>query len=691
MLLLPAVYFLFIADVAWLIFWHLTHNASVFEATHSLRASIVAYLLPLAAGILLLLFMIKPLFARRAKPPAIFALSRVEQRHLYTFVDKLCTLLGSPKPTRIDVDCQVNASASFNRGFRGLFSNQLVLTIGMPLAAGLSLPEFTSVLAHEFGHFSQGTGMRLTFIVRSINAWFARLVYERDSWDQFLIDLARGDTHWTLMLFSLLARLMIWITRRILWGLMHLGALVSSFMLRQMEFDADLHAIRVVGSSVYNASDERIRMLAVATNAAFSDLTNAWRERRLCDDLPHLIVDREHSMPADIRSQVRFHFESQQTGWFDTHPADLERRAAALRENAPGIFHSNLPARALFNDFDAVSRRATELFYRQELGPHFSPDQIVATSTLVDQRGQMTDAANALDRVFQGLINPVRPVFPRLDAELPDDPAAAAERLLAARNDFLAALPDARVAVKPFDSASESLTRLLSAQIQARAHGASAADAEARCRAAEAQCALSLGTINAALRHAVTRLEITLALESAQRQAARAAATAEVRAASEDVADYALVDNTSTDDPLLLALDTLRMAAPALEKLRRSYICLATALSFYKPGNLPESVVHEILHCAERTHADLKAAREILCRAQYPYDTSLQRLNIAHYASEQLPGPHEVGDLYQCAKSSLNAIYSLYLRILADLAARVEATEKSFGLDPLPSPPKPAP
>ena len=62
----------------------------------------------------------------------------------------------------------------------GVFKKDLVLTIGLPLVAGLSIREFGGVLAHEFGHFAQGGGMRLTALVRFVNGWFARVVYERD-------------------------------------------------------------------------------------------------------------------------------------------------------------------------------------------------------------------------------------------------------------------------------------------------------------------------------------------------------------------------------------------------------------------------------------------------------------------------------------------------------------------------------
>jgi hypothetical protein len=52
----------------------------------------------------------------------------------------------------------------------GVFKKDLVLTIGLPLVAGLSVREFGGVLAHEFGHFAQGGGMRLTALVRYVNA-----------------------------------------------------------------------------------------------------------------------------------------------------------------------------------------------------------------------------------------------------------------------------------------------------------------------------------------------------------------------------------------------------------------------------------------------------------------------------------------------------------------------------------------
>src|SRR5262249_52685544 len=151
---------------------------------------------------------------------------------LFAFVQKICALVGAPKPSRIDVDCQANASAGLRRG---LWSRDLVLTIGLPLVSGLDMRQFAGVLAHEFGHFAQGAGMRLSYVIRNINFWFARVVYERDAWDQKLDQTARGsDLRIGVVLHA--ARGCVWVSRRILWALMQAGHAISCFMLRQMEY-----------------------------------------------------------------------------------------------------------------------------------------------------------------------------------------------------------------------------------------------------------------------------------------------------------------------------------------------------------------------------------------------------------------------------------------------------------------------
>ncbi len=250
MVLLPAIYIALIALAGWGVLYHLTQDTWIFNGSGGMVFRMILYAGPAVAGGILVFFMLKPLFARRPKRAELLSLDPVEEPLLFAFVQRICQLVQAPMPCRIDVDCQVNASASLRRG---LWSRDLVLTIGLPLAAGLDMRQFAGVLAHEFGHFAQGAGMRLTYVIRNINFWFARVVFERDKWDQQLEQSAkRVDFRVGVMLHA--ARGCVWLTRRILWALMHAGNAISCFMLRQMEYDADGYESKVAGSDAFEST-----------------------------------------------------------------------------------------------------------------------------------------------------------------------------------------------------------------------------------------------------------------------------------------------------------------------------------------------------------------------------------------------------------------------------------------------------
>ena len=166
MVLLPVLYLAIIAVLGYLVLYS--------------EATIVSII-----GGVLILFMLKPIFAKpgKARPPR--ELTAEQEPLLFAFIARLCEAVGAPQPKQIVVNCDVNASAGFRKGFLSIIARQdLVLVIGLPLVAGLTLRQFAGVLAHEFGHFTQGAGMRLGYVIRMINLWFVRVVYERDAWDE---------------------------------------------------------------------------------------------------------------------------------------------------------------------------------------------------------------------------------------------------------------------------------------------------------------------------------------------------------------------------------------------------------------------------------------------------------------------------------------------------------------------------
>ncbi len=241
------------------------------------------------------------------------------------------------------MDCQVNASASLRRG---LWSKDLVLTVGLPLASGLDMRQFAGVLAHEFGHFAQGAGMRLTYVIRKINFWFARVVYERDAWDVKLERIGARALIGASASCCTMARGCVWLTRRILWALMHAGHAISCFMLRQMEYDADSYETKLAGSDAFELTASRLRILNAATQRAYEDVRQSWASNRLPENLPLLIDHKASSLPAEIQQKISTSAASEKTGWFDTHPCDADRIREARRLNERGVFRLAEPTTA---------------------------------------------------------------------------------------------------------------------------------------------------------------------------------------------------------------------------------------------------------------------------------------------------------------------------------------------------------
>jgi Zn-dependent protease with chaperone function len=364
MVLLPIIYIGIIFAVAYAVCHHAVHP---WYSLGSGWVAVLGYVAPLIVGAILVFFMIKPLFARRPKEVEDQQVREDDEPDLFRFVHAICALVKAPRPHRIQIDLRVNASAGFRRGLLDLFSRNLTLTIGLPLVAGLSVREFGGVLAHEFGHFTQGAAMRLTFIVRSVNSWFARVVYERDAWDERLRSAAaRSDFRIRIILH--MARGAVWLSRRILWLLMNLGHLISCFMLRQMEFDADRLETQVVGSATFAATTRRFHLLNVAWQRALAHQQETFAADRLVDNLPGLIAMTANRLPEKVRQDVQQTIEGGRTRWFDTHPSDRDRISASNALARVGALESDGAATLLFQDFSETAKKQTTAYFEQECG-----------------------------------------------------------------------------------------------------------------------------------------------------------------------------------------------------------------------------------------------------------------------------------------------------------------------------------
>jgi len=425
MILLPLIYLALVAAAGYGVYYYGAHISGPLMSTRmgsSGRVFLFKIFLavaPLIIGVIMVFFLVKPLFAGRAPRAQPYALNPGAEPLLYAFIEKICWLVGAPFPKRIDLDCNLNAAAGFRRGLLSLFGNDLVLTIGLPLVAGLNMGQFAGLLAHEFGHFTQGLGMRLTYVIRSVDGWFARVVFERDAWDLRLAEWAESED-WRVAVVMALARLGVWMSRLVLHLLMLIGHGISCFMLRQMEYDADAYEIKVAGSEAFESTVRRIAVMAAALGAIYKDMRVTWNmNRRLPDNLSAYLLTKLEDLPEAVKEKIDNELGLVRTGLFDTHPSDADRIRQARVANDPGIFQVTDPAAALFENFDVPAKFVTLIHYQDDLYLPVDESSLVAAKR--PERAEadpepvalpqvQEDSSTVLSRYFFGLAPLLRPI-----------------------------------------------------------------------------------------------------------------------------------------------------------------------------------------------------------------------------------------------------------------------------------------
>ncbi len=689
MVLLPIIYLGIVAGVAYGVYYHGTNNLTIFDQVDSGRTALLLYGGPLLVGVILVLFMIKPLFARAADEQAPRSLDRRREPLVFDFVERICAAVGAPKPKRIDVDCQVNASASFRRGWLSLASQDLVLTLGLPLVAGLNLQQMAGVLAHEFGHFAQGAGMRLTYVIRSVNFWFLRVVYERDAWDQQLEKAGKDTTFWMLTLVVNVARLMVWFTRRILWVLMWVGNVISCFMLRQMEFDADRYEARLVGGKTFESTCRELTHLGVSFQKSMSDLGATWQDGRLADSLPGLVRANRQRLDAEVLGEIRASIDESKTALLDTHPADRDRIANARREGERPMFRSTLPASVLFRDFQALSRKVSLDFYGANLGQDIDAGRLQPLEQMLAGQDAAEEEQKALGRFFQGAVHWLRMLSPEQPAAGVDDRVPDVGRVLqtleAAREALLAGRDQHRERLTRYDEAD---TELLHAAIArgmqeigmtfdpqelslAGAELSDILDLESRARERARQAEAEMAPMEQA---ALARLEAAVSLLRLPKlQAAERPDLAELR-------DH---------------LPALRAAAGGLSSVRDLLTQLRFELAAF--GNLASQLQHNpeneaLLQAIQQRVLDLQGRltlRDSLAEIAYPFEHADSEIHLGTYLVPALPDEDNLGEVYEAVQSAVGRAYNLYFRIMGRLALIGEQLEAELGLEQLEPPPEP--
>lgn len=677
MVLLPVIYVALIVALGYGVWYHAVHSPALLFGSGGGFWRVVVYVAPIFAGATGILFMIKPIFARPPKPPPPLTLTSEEQPLLHGFVQRLCRSLGAPVPREIRVDMQVNASASFRRGVRSMLGSDLVLTLGLPFVAGLNVAQISGILAHEFGHFSQTTAMRFSYLIGSVNRWFARVVYERDEWDEKLANASRRTPSGYVQTILLLGIFLVWLSRRVLWVLMYAGHVMSAYLSRQMEYNADKRQVQVVGSNGFRPTYLRMGVLDLAGQAASAQVNDLMSEGRLANDFPALT--HVHAMRIERTDEVRLQITREmlegRTKLFDTHPSGGDRVRHAEQLKIEPRMKCSQPARSLFRDFDALSQRATTSFYQAQLGDRVENFAMMSTEDAAANLVAAEQSARATARVlFGGAVMGFGITPNTSDPVAPESVEAG-----------IAALKEAREKSKAF---RESVASLLD-------HYDRVFDKEQKIGTAilfsSAGMKFSPDKLGVSTRD--TR-DLVLLKESTgkERERAREAMKPVFSAIQERVAAaVSLASNSEIRGRLTAEEATLRnypAIAATLQKLTGSWRHLADLgtniqhLSILAAGSEQyaekEQFNKEAQRMVRETHDVLNHVRTQLGDTPYPFEHARGPVSLANYAV-----PNELHTNIQIiadAGGALDRLQTLYGRCWGELARLVERIEGAVGL-----------
>lgn len=460
-LLLPVLYGLCIlaagAGVAW---WARFGSHFLFDRTHGrTHFSYVTLLLwaaPLVAGAFVVILLLKPLVARREEDPPLDPVDPGAEPFLYSFVDRLCALLGAPRPDRIRVDLSANASAALEAPKRFFGRRTLAITVGAVLLRSLSLRQLAGVLAHETGHLSQRFALACQAMVLGVNRWLVHVVEQRDAWDTFLDEESEAKGCSIALLF-LFARGCVGLVRKLMKGLLVVSHALSMEMSRQMEWDSDRCEALVAGSAVFEETTRRLRLLDASYWVAHQILGDG-ELKRLPDDLPAFVAYLADKCPDRVRARIEEAADRHVVRWWESHPADRDRVEAARRLGAAGVGLAELPATSLLRDPARFCREASLAHYGRLLGPRLTPELIVPENEFERRREEKVEGQVRTWRWFHGCAHSRRP-WPVADefVELPSGHAAARDAMDAARSAVLQEAAGWRRAVQRWEEAEDRI------------------------------------------------------------------------------------------------------------------------------------------------------------------------------------------------------------------------------------------
>lgn len=213
-------------------------------------------------SLMLGLYLIKPLFAfNKNKNAERVEVHESECPELFALIRDVAEKTACKMPRHVFLSPDVNACVFYDTSFWSIFFPiKKNLEVGLGLFEGTSVEEVKSVIAHEFGHFSQNS-MKIGSTVYITNTILHNLIYAEDFWDRLLDKWCLVDTT-AIRICGILTRKFINLIKKptfFIYKFVQKGYLKLS---RYMEYDADNIACQCVGTANFISAVCKIDVLS---------------------------------------------------------------------------------------------------------------------------------------------------------------------------------------------------------------------------------------------------------------------------------------------------------------------------------------------------------------------------------------------------------------------------------------------
>lgn len=398
--LLPVLFTLTIISLTGLALWHShrTIQGINFNSDFGLRdlQLVGAIILEAAASFLLVRQILTPSERTHTRQELLPG----DQPEFFEMVRLVASRVGAPVPSKVLVDGTATMQADYPNVVSALLKRRLQLRMGMCLPVSMDATQMVSMLAHELGFFSRGTGVASARFVRGVHHWFEQRG-QNDLWLAWLAEQCmgrRGARHW---LFRL-GWLVIWMSLRPLRMLHWLCRMISAETMRQMVYRADDCAAQLAGSEAVIHAITRRSLATLVWNGTHERVRGQSHDR-LPDNIPLLLARELLQLPPDAPQNL-----PPSTHWLPMAPSDAKRQKRVQKLACQGLVNCEGEGTSFFRNFHEVARRVTYFHYLNEWKLQVNQHRLVAVEETVHENRASMETINILNRYFRGLAHPER-------------------------------------------------------------------------------------------------------------------------------------------------------------------------------------------------------------------------------------------------------------------------------------------